>query len=324
MSRVQNKAITLDEQDMRLDRWFHQHFPALGHGRLEKLLRKGEIRVDGRRAKANQRLTAGQNIRIPPIDDSVTVSPRAADVSPADAKLLQDAVLFKDDDVIAINKPPGLAVQGGSGVDRHLDGMLDALCFGKERPKLVHRLDKDTSGVLLLARSSKAARQLTAAFRDRSAEKIYWALVAGVPALRQGKIDMPLAKIAVTGGERMMADDDEGKSSVTYYQVIDTAGRKAAWLALMPLTGRTHQLRAHCAAIDTPVVGDGKYGGEKGFLTGAISRKLHLHARQIDIPHPAGGRIKVSAPLPPHMRTSFELFEFDERAGGDPFAELRQ
>ncbi|HUN51472.1 MAG TPA: RluA family pseudouridine synthase, partial [Candidatus Sulfotelmatobacter sp.] len=300
------------------------HFPALAHGRLEKLLRTGQVRLDGARAKAADRIAAGQEIRVPPLGE---LPERAARPAPklreADVADLLGRVLHKDEAVLVLDKPPGLATQGGSRLEHHLDAMLDALRFeAKERPRLVHRLDKDTSGVLLLGRTAKAAAKLAEAFRHKSTRKVYWALVAGVPKLQRGRIDLALAKAAGPGGERMMQDSDAGKRAVTWYATLDTAGRRAAWLALLPETGRTHQLRVHCAYLGTPIVGDGKYGGEAAFLSGEISRKLHLHARAISLPHPDGGTLAVSAPLPPHMRQSWRLFGFDEAAAGDPFAAL--
>ena len=322
MSAVETRTIAEDEAGLRLDRWFSRHFPHLTHGRLEKLLRTGQVRVDGARAKANVRLEAGQLVRVPPLPDAPpdAVKPGPHRISDSEARDLQAAVLYRDDDVIVLNKPPGLATQGGTGQTKHVDGMLDVLRFdAKDRPRLVHRLDKDTSGVLLLGRNARATAWLAEAFRDRHARKLYWALTVGVPQLAQGKIDMPLAKQVGPGGERMMGDDDAGKPAVTLYQVLETAGRKAAWLALAPLTGRTHQLRTHCAAMGTPIVGDGKYGGDDAYLRGAISPLLHLHARSISIPRPRGGVLNVKAPLPPHMRETWKLFGLDEEDDRDPF-----
>jgi 23S rRNA pseudouridine955/2504/2580 synthase len=237
--------------------------------------------------------------------------------------MLRDAILHQDEAVIVINKPPGLAVQGGTRSEHHLDGLLDALRFGHaERPKLVHRLDKDTSGVLVIARSAGAAAFLTRAFRDRTTRKIYWALVVGVPKPPQGRIALALAKRSGQGGERVRADPDEGKHAVTYYRVVDKVGERVSWLALVPVTGRTHQLRAHCAAIGTPILGDGKYGGAATHLAGPPgARRLHLHARALSIPHPHGGILKIAAPLPPHMRQSWEFFGFSADVD-DPFSGL--
>lgn len=326
--KVRRLEICEDEAGLRLDRWFHRHFPDVTHGRLEKLLRTGQVRVDGARAKANQRLEAGQELRVPPLGpEGETKPPVRRDVRPEDALLAREAVLHRDDDVIILNKPPGLAVQGGTGTVRHLDGMLDALRFGREeRPRLVHRLDRDTSGVLVLARSSRAAAFLAAAFRGRDARKIYWALVAGGPRPAQGRIDAPLVKLAGAGrgGEAMAAVDpkeaEDARPAVTLYDTVERAAGRVAWLALMPLTGRTHQLRVHCALIGTPIVGDDKYGGEVTRIEG-LSPRLHLHARRLVLPHPRGGRLDVSAPLPPHMRESWSLFGFDPDYESDPFPE---
>ena len=237
--------------------------------------------------------------------------------------MLRDAVLHRDDAVIVLNKPPGLAVQGGSGTERHLDGLLDALRFGSEvRPRLVHRLDKETSGVLVIARTIAAAAFLTRAFREKTTRKIYWAIVVGLPKPRQGRIDLALAKRPGREGERVRADAEDGKRAVTYYRVIDSAGDRASWLALQPVTGRTHQLRAHCAAIGTPILGDAKYGAAAAHLAGVPGAKqMHLHARALAIPHPLGGTLQITAPLPRHMRQSWEFFGFPEDVE-DPFADL--
>jgi 23S rRNA pseudouridine955/2504/2580 synthase len=325
MSGVQTLAVAPDEADLRLDRWFKRRFPGLGHGRLEKLLRTGQIRVDGKRVKANHRLLAGQEIRIPPLGAEETAEGARPHrpIPESEAAALRGAVLYRDAEVIAINKPAGLSVQGGKGIERHVDGMLDALRFGSaERPRLVHRLDRDTSGVLLLARTARAAGWLAAAFRQKETRKLYWAVVIGVPKLDRGKIDLPLSKLPRPAGERVMPDE-EGRRAVTYYQVMEHAGRRVAWLALMPVTGRTHQLRAHCVAMGTPILGDGKYGGEAAFLPGdEVAKQLHLHARQIVVQRPQGGLIKVVAPLPPHMRATWSFFGFDPDRADDPMAEL--
>jgi 23S rRNA pseudouridine955/2504/2580 synthase len=318
MSGVTQRDVQPAEAGIRLDRWFRQHFPGLGHGRLEKLLRTGQIRVDGRRAKAGQRLEAGQALRIPPLGDKAAETVRAARHAPseADQRLVRSLVLYRDDAVIAINKPAGLAVQGGAKMSRHLDGMLDGLRFGSDhRPRLVHRLDRDTSGVLLLARSAAAARALTAGFRGKEAAKLYWAATIGVPDREEGMIDLALAKRAGagrSGGEAMTPDPQEGRKAVTAYRVIDHVGSRAAVLALWPKTGRTHQLRVHCAAIGHPILGDGKYGGAAAFLGGVgIAEQLHLHARRIVLPHPDGhGHIDVTAPLSDHMAETWKTLGF--------------
>ncbi|MBL6935407.1 MAG: RluA family pseudouridine synthase [Alphaproteobacteria bacterium] len=320
---VQTLTVADDEDGLRLDRWFRRHFPGLTHGRLEKLLRTGQVRVDGARVKAGHRLSPGQNVRVPPLDaDTMRRKPPPAPVDKADAKALQALVLHRDRHVLVINKPPGLAVQGGSKVTRHLDGMLDALTFdAKERPRLVHRLDKDTSGVLLLGRSASATAKLAAAFRGHAARKIYWALVVGVPRPLKGRIDLALSKRPRSGGEVMKADPESGKRATTLYATVENAGQSAAWLALMPLTGRTHQLRVHCAELGMPIQGDGKYGGQDAFLEGEeISKSLHLHARSLTLPHPGGGTLSVTAPLPDHMLQSWRLFGLNPNDDGDPFA----
>lgn len=317
-------TVAREDGSVRLDRWFRRHYPALGHGRLEKLLRTGRIRVDGRRARSGDRLAPGQAIRIPALDEMTAPAPQTPrGALPGDEAMLRDAVLHRDDAVIVLNKPPGLAVQGGSGTERHLDGLLDALRFGSDvRPRLVHRLDKETSGVLVIARTAAAAAFLTRGFREKTTRKIYWAIVVGLPKLREGRIDLALAKLPGRDGERVRADPEEGKRAVTYYRVVDSAGTRASWLALMPITGRTHQLRAHCAAIGTPILGDAKYGAAAAHLASVPgAKRLHLHARSISIPHPLGGTLQVIAPLPLPMRQTWEFFGFPEDVE-DPFAGL--
>jgi len=332
MSGVTTRAVGPDEAEMRLDRWFRQHYPGLGHGRLEKLLRTGQVRVDGKRAKAGQRLAAGQSVRVPPLDDAATVAPAPArvpaPVAETEADDLRARVLWRDDAVIALDKPAGMAVQGGIRTGRHLDALLDALRFdAAERPRLVHRLDRDTSGVLLLARTAPAARALTAAFRSKDAVKEYWAVAIGVPSPRQGRIDWALTKSA--HGKAAMAEkphahakkDSDAKRAITDFRVVEAAGKRAAWLALWPRTGRTHQLRVHCAGMGTPILGDGKYGGRDAFLQGAeVAPGLHLHARRIVCPHPSRPTrtIDVTAPLPPGMARSFRYLGFDPSAEIEP------
>ena len=330
MSGVQQIEIKKQDADQRLDRWFKRHFPELNHGRLEKLLRTGQIRLDGKRAKAGDRVEAGQVVRVPPLGEAPDRSdqppqprkPRATDDHWA--MTLQKAVLYKDDDVLVIDKPAGLAVQGGSGLSTSVDDLLDALQFdAKERPRLVHRLDRDTSGVLALARNAKAAKHLTEAFRHKDARKIYWAIVVGIPKVSAGRIDAPLQKSGGKGSERVHVDE-EGKRAVTEFATIERAAKKAAWLALMPVTGRTHQLRAHCVELGSPILGDGKYAGAAAFLSKHdLARQLHLHARRLRVPHPAGkGWIDVTAPLPEHMRKAWAFFGFSAKPEKDPFADL--
>ena len=348
MSGVRQLTVSADEADQRLDRWLRRLHPQVSQARIEKMCRKGEIRVDGGRAKPATRLEAGQTVRLPPIaDETPAVRPPSAQVSDVDAAMIRAAVLYRDDDVIALNKPPGLAVQGGPGQYRHLDGLAEALRFGREdKPRLVHRLDRDTSGVLLLARSVRAAAGLARAFQARTTQKVYWAAVAGRPSPESGTIRTGLVKAPGHGaggeGEKMRVlpfdriDATEGaRRAVTEYTVLDSAGTRAAWVALEPVTGRTHQLRAHMAGIGHPVVGDGKYGGSgqenlgDGWgaqLGGAVSRKLHLHARALAFDHPiTGKRIRLTAPLPEHMARTWDLFGWrPEDAPDDPFEARRR
>jgi 23S rRNA pseudouridine955/2504/2580 synthase len=328
MSGVETVEVAADEGDLRLDRWFRRHYPALKHGPLERLLRTGQVRVDGKRAQAGFRLSPGQKVRVPP--QAVAAAPvepvKPATPGKVDRDFARSLVIHRDDDVIALNKPPGLAVQGGTGTTRHLDAMLDALRFGsKERPRLVHRLDRDTSGVLLLARSAAVAARLGRAFQGREIRKIYWALVVGLPEPAQGRIDLSLEKRPGPRGERMAGGVGTGKRATTLYCVLEDVGQTVAWLALWPLTGRTHQLRAHCAAIGHPIVGDGKYGGADAYLPAAeVARRLHLHARELSLPHPSGrGTLYLQAELPAHMAASWRFFGFDPELAGDPFAEQR-
>lgn len=346
MSAVQTVTVKPDDADQRLDRWFKRQFPQISQGRLEKMCRKGEIRVDGGRVKASTRLEAGQAVRVPPLPDQAAPPPAPrSKVSAADTKLIQSCVIFKDDHVIALNKPAGLPTQGGSGQTRHVDGLAEALKFGfEEKPRLVHRLDKDTSGVLLLARTRLAAKALTAAMRHKETRKIYWALVAGVPTPYLGEIRFGLVKASGRGrggeGEKMIAlhprdvDATPGaKRAHTLYATLYRVGSRAAWVAMEPITGRTHQLRAHMAEIGHPIIGDGKYGGSgqenqgDGWgaqLGGIISKKLHLHARMMRFEHPETRKdITVVADLPDHMVHSWETFGWTEDlAADDPFEAL--
>lgn len=325
MSGVEKIIITADDDGIRLDRWFKRHYPMVGHGHLSKFLRKGYVRLDGKRAKTSDRVHAGQEVRVPPLSKEFEETPKEKrtqmKLSPADSKAIQEMVIYKDKMVIAINKPAGLPVQGGSGLAKHLDGMLDALKEeGYPRPKLVHRLDKDTSGVLLLARTAKAASELAKAFKDRNTKKTYWALVMGFPRHEQGRIDLKMDKVAGRSGERMEVSP-EGKPSTTEFQRIEHAGRRATWMALRPITGRTHQLRLHMAYLEHPIVGDGKYGGKEAYLTGAVSKKMHLHARSIEIPL-GGNKLNIIAPMPPHMVETWDMLDFDQSLGDHAFEEF--
>lgn len=322
MSGVTTRDVTEDEEDLRLDRWFRRHFPHVSQGRLEKLLRTGQVRVDGGRARSSRRLAAGETIRIPPLGDTKPL-PRTKEhvpLSDADRAFARDLVLYEDNDVIALNKPPGLAVQGGSKVGRHIDGLLDAFREGNgERPRLVHRLDKDTSGILLLGRTARSTAFLTKAFRGKDVQKTYWALVAGVPEIRGGRIDLAIAKGGGPGREKVRVNDGSGQRAITDFAVVDQAGGAVAWLALRPVTGRTHQLRVHCAELGHPILGDGKYGGQQAFVSDLpAAKRLQLHARSIAFPHPSRDVLSVTAPTPDTMRETFAYFGFEERDGDRP------
>ena len=314
MNAVEQRAVTADESDIRLDRWFKRHFPDLAHGRLQKLLRTGQVRIDGKRAQANARLEEGQTIRIPPLGAAESVDKkRPAHSRPEDAEELRRMILHEDDALIAFNKPSGLAVQGGTKTKRHLDGMLEALARKGDKARLVHRLDRDTSGVLVVAKSASSAAKLSKAFQRHDVQKLYWALVAGLPPLEHGIIDKPLAK-APSGGrldfELVQADGEGAQKATTRYRTIARAGKVAAWLALQPLSGRTHQLRVHCALMDCPIIGDPKYGGPKAKPAGAPSA-LMLHAKELDLAHPDGGRLTLEAPLSDTMRAGFAWIGFE-------------
>jgi 23S rRNA pseudouridine955/2504/2580 synthase len=312
-TKVQTVVVSADENNMRVDRFLEARFPGLSFSHIQRIVRKGELRVNGRRADSKDRLQEGQNIRIPPL--KLDAPKAASHLSEAGAKTLQalkDIILYEDADVMVLNKPFGLAVQGGSGTTRHIDQMLEVMRDAKgQKPRLVHRLDKDTAGCLLVAKTRFAATALTGSFRHRSARKIYWALVAGVPKPKQGRISTYLAK--EEGEEdtimRIAAHGDEGAShAVTYYAVVETSAQKLAWVSLKPVTGRTHQLRAHMAHIDHAIVGDPKYFNRENWqLPGGLQNRLHLLARRIVIPQPRGGVIDVTAPLPPHMLQSWNL-----------------
>ncbi len=321
----QVRQFTVDAEDdgIRLDRWFKRHLPDASFNTVSRWARTGQLRIDGKRATPGDRIEAGQQIRVPPADAVTTETkakakpkkerPRLSDDQAAFAESL---VIHMDKSGLVLNKPPGLATQGGTKTTEHVDGLLDALWFdADQRPKLVHRLDKDTSGVLLVARSARAAASFSKSFSSRTARKVYWAIVVGVPSIEDGFIELPIAKQPGTGGEKMQVDEKEGAPARTRYRVIDRAGNNAAWVELQPFTGRTHQLRVHMAAIGHPIVGDGKYGGRDAFLTGTISRKMHLHARRLRVDSPDGGRIDVTAELPPHFTDTLANLGFSIEDG---------
>jgi 23S rRNA pseudouridine955/2504/2580 synthase len=312
-TKVQTVTVTADEANMRVDRFLEARFPGLSFSHIQRIVRKGELRVNGKRADSKDRLEEGQSVRIPPLKlDAPKAEASFSEAAKKAHDALKDMILFEDDDVMVLNKPAGLAVQGGSGITRHVDQMLETMRDAKgQRPRLVHRLDRETSGCLLVAKTRFAATALTGSFRHRSARKIYWALVAGVPKPKQGRISTYLAKEESEEDSimRVAAHGDEGAShAVTYYAVVETSAAKLAWVSLKPVTGRTHQLRAHMAHIDHAIVGDPKYFNKENWqLPGGLQNRLHLLARRIVIPHPRGGFIDVTAPLPPHMLQSWNL-----------------
>ena len=324
-----------DEAGMRLDRWLHRRFPDVANSHLMRIVRKGEVRVSGKRADISTRLASGESVRVPPLKIAPQGAPAIKRANPDDAEAIRAMVLFQDRDVMVLNKPFGLAVQGGSGTTRHVDGMLQALADKEgNRPILVHRLDRDTSGVLLIAKSRKIAAELGEIFRSRQAKKIYWALVEGVPKPGQGRISMFLAKGEGMGDargqgradlERMRVakhGDPDAQHSLTLYAVVDKVAPRLAWLSMRPVTGRTHQLRAHCEEIGHPIIGDPKYNRRPAndparndplrAVPPGLEPKLHLLARRLVLSHPRHGIIDVTAPLPEHMRKSFSMFGFDE------------
>ncbi|WP_407673058.1 RluA family pseudouridine synthase [Novosphingobium beihaiensis] len=317
---VRQFTVGHDDDGVRLDRWFKRHLPQVGFAMVSRWARTGQIRVDGKRADVDTRLAAGQVLRVPPGGESKGTGKSARprrELTEEEIDLADSMVLTQDRAAIVLNKPPGLATQGGSGMKQHVDGLLDAFANDGPRPRLVHRLDKDTSGVLLIARTPGSAAFFSKRFSGRSAKKIYWALVVGVPSISDGMIELPLAKQPGTGGEKMHVDEEDGQPARTRYRVLDRAGNRAAWVELHPLTGRTHQLRVHMAAIGHPIVGDGKYGGQDAFLSGTISRKMHLHARRLIIDHPDGAPLNVTAPLPEHFANSMANLGFDEADGAE-------
>lgn len=321
MAGVEQIAVEAGETGMRLDRWFKTHYPGLGFVQLQKLLRSGQVRVDGSRARTDTRVAPGQLIRVPPlgVDRKQAGGLTGHSIrNQDDGDVLSKMLLHEDPEVFVFNKPAGLAVQGGSGVTRNVDDMLEAWRNKKgEKPRLVHRLDRDTSGVLVVARSRLAAMKLSEAFRARETKKTYWALVKGIPPKREDKISTWLVKESTPDGDRMRVARHGEKGAdhaVSFYRIVEQAAQSMCWLEMEPYTGRTHQLRVHAAHLGCPIIGDPKYfeADTNWDFPGGIQNRLHLHARRIVIPHPKGGSIDVAAPMPPHMRQSWNLIGFDE------------
>ena len=314
IANVRQFTVGADDEGIRLDRWFKRNLPQVGFGTVSRWARTGQIRVDGKRAKVDDRVSEGQVLRVPPGGEEpkrARTTPR--ELSADDRADAESMVILQTPSALVLNKPPGLATQGGTKTNRHVDGLLDAFVDGEDdpRPRLVHRLDKDTSGVLLVARTPGSAAFFSKRFSGRSAKKIYWALVVGVPDVFEGTIEAPLSKQPGSGGEKMHVDEEGGQPAKTIYRVVERAGNAAAWVELQPFTGRTHQLRVHMAAIGHPIVGDGKYGGQDAFLTGSVSRKMHLHARRLIIDSPGEGKLDVTAELPEHFAASMVQLGFD-------------
>jgi len=320
MSAIREFTVGFDDDGIRLDRWFKRHLPDTSFTTVAMWARTGQLRVDGARATPGDRIAAGQQLRVPPPEPRPAEGVRAprprVPLTPDQEAFAEEMVIHRDAQALVLAKPPGLATQGGTKTHEHVDALLDALEFGSgQRPKLVHRLDKDTSGALLVARTARAAGFFAKSFSGRTARKTYWALVVGVPSIDDGTVDLPIAKQPGTGGEKMQVDEENGLPSRSRYRVIERAGNRTCWVELQPLTGRTHQLRVHMAAIGHPIVGDGKYGGPAAFLTGGISRKMHLHSRRIRVDHPDGGQVDVTAALPTHFAESLASLGFEEALG---------
>ncbi|MEZ5996230.1 MAG: RluA family pseudouridine synthase [Hyphomonadaceae bacterium] len=324
MRAVETVEVSADDGEARIDRWLRRRYPQLSQGQVEKLLRTGQVRVDGARVKASDRVSPGQSVRVPPLPDAPP-RPAPGSLSPKDQAFVRSLVIHRDGDVIVLNKPHGLAVQGGPKTVRHLDALMEGLKFDAEaKPKLVHRLDRDTSGCLVLARHARAAAFLTEAFRDRDTDKIYWAIVVGAPRPKVGELRGWMRKAPGPRDadremmQRAVQSDEGAVHAVTQYAVISAAAQRAAWVALRPVTGRTHQLRFHMAEMGHAIAGDPKYKCDRP-TPNDLDRALMLHARAIRLPHPSGGEINVTAKLPPHMRAAFEALGFDESDARDPF-----
>ncbi|MFP5447955.1 MAG: RluA family pseudouridine synthase [Alphaproteobacteria bacterium] len=329
MREVRNMVVDPAEGGVRLDRWFRRRWPHLTQGQLHTLIRSGQVRIDGARAKPDTRLEGGETVRVPPLPDAPAKgdSRKAVELHPRDVAYVKGLVIYEDEEVLVLNKPSGLAVQGGTKTNSHVDRLLGAWGEGLSRPRLVHRLDRDTSGVLVLGKTPSAAAKLAGAFARRKAQKTYWALVMGNPRPTEGVLDLPLVKRGVGDREMIVPaekGDKEADPAETEFVTISRAGPRAAWMALRPHTGRTHQLRAHMKAMGHPILGDPKYGDEASAqLSGQL--KLQLHARRLTLPHPSSGMLILEAPLSPEMKAGFARFGFDEHeADPEPFGRKRR
>jgi len=319
---VDNVTVAEEDDGVRLDRWLKKRYPDTTFSNLQKILRTGQVRVDGKRVKGDARLVKGQLIRVPP-QMALPVPKNEKGMTEKDTDFIRSLVLYKDEHVIAINKPAGLATQGGTKINRHVDGMLDGLVYDGVRPHLVHRLDKDTSGILLLARNPKIARRMGELFQGRDIRKYYWAITVPAPAQHQGKIKSAIAKVDGPGGEKVRGVSEErGKTALTYYQVMETAFNKLAWVAFWPKTGRTHQIRVHALEMGCPLLGDYKYSRHQPLLDELpeLPNMLHLHARRVILPHPVTGKkLDITAPLDPQMKKTWKFFNFNPDDKSDPF-----
>lgn len=322
MSGVQLIRVEAGEAGSRLDKWFKRRFPHVSNGMVQKLCRKGQVRVDGSRAKPDTRVEEGQEVRVPSLPDP-GVKPRTNTLRDEEIAYVKGLVVYEDDELIAFNKPQGLAVQGGSKTTKHLDRLLDAFGEGLNRPRLVHRLDKDTSGILVVGKTPAATARLAKAFQSHKTKKTYWAVAIGVPKPRLGEIKGFMKKTAGAGGdpdrEIMVAaahGDDGAHHALTRYTVVSDAGQKASWVALRPVTGRTHQLRVHLAAMGTAILGDRKYTCHRP-APEDLGNRLCLHARRIEIPRPGQSPLVLTADLPPALakvydKLGFVMSEVDE------------
>ena len=322
---VDNVLVTEEDDGVRLDRWLKKNYPEATFSNVQKILRTGQVRVDGKRVKGEARLIKGQLIRVPP-QLALPVPKNEKGMTKKDIDFIQSLVLYKDEHIIAINKPAGLASQGGSKINRHVDGMLEGLAFDGVKPHLVHRLDKDTSGVLLLARNPRIAKRMGELFQGRDIRKYYWAITVPAPLQHQGKIKSTIAKVEGPGGEKVRGvSEEKGKTALTYYQVMETASTKLAWVAFWPKTGRTHQIRVHALEMGCPLLGDYKYSHHQPLLEELpeLPNMLHLHSRRVILPHPVTGKkLDITAPLDPNMRKTWKFFNFNPDDKTDPFQDV--